>query len=206
MLNYYLSFLPFISYWATCGILELFYCKDDKTLESTKNTITKKEVFYNTLSVTSSTVLINMLCVYFNIFDNETLRYYYILLGIWMIDTIEYFFHITMHKVKFLYKHMHKHHHSLHIPYHFGALYNSSCESTIESILIFSGIYLLGFSYKEFIIVTSLAHIATVIDHTSLNYKKQFHYLHHTIYNNNNFQQPFFTYYDKLFGTYKIIE
>lgn len=199
-------YIPFLAYWLTCAILSLF--KIGVVNEESiilKNSVKRIDVFANVFMVTLSTILGNFLLDFLNIFKPEILRWYYIPIGIWWVDTIEYFVHYIMHKVPFLYKLMHKEHHRLQIPYSYGALYNSSPEAISTSSLMLLGFYYLGFSYKEFIIVTTLANIATVIDHTDIiSYKKRFHYLHHTAYQNCNFQQPFFTYYDRLFGTYKV--
>jgi len=167
------------------------------------NNVNKHEVFLNVMTVTSSTIVANLLIVYFDILDPDELRILYILLGIWWIDTIEYFTHRLFHTNKYLYKNFHKVHHYLHDTYHFAALYNNAFEATLTGSMLFGGIYMLGISYKEYIIVTMLANVATVIDHTYINYKNKFHYLHHSQYHNYNFQQPFFTYYDRLLGTYK---
>jgi sphinganine C4-monooxygenase len=174
---------------------------DEKKLKL--NIIDKKTVFYNVLIGTAMHTVINSTLYYFEILDITIFRYYYILCGIILVDTIEYFMHRALHKFKFLYKY-HKVHHELNNPYNFGALYNSTVEGIIESVLLLSGFLLCNFSFTEYIIVITLANISTVLDHTSLNIKNSFHYLHHSKYQNNNFQQPFFTYYDRMFNTYKI--
>jgi len=172
------------------------------------NTIPHEKVFKNVLSLTLSTIPANCLLFYFNIISKDDFRWHYLLIGIWWIDTIEYATHYIMHKIPFLYKNFHKEHHRLHIPYSYGALYNSTFEAGLTSSMMLYGFYLLGISFPEFIAVTALANIATVLDHsnelTFFNYKRKFHHLHHSKYQNANFQQPFFTYYDRLFGTYRI--
>ena len=199
-------YIPFLAYWLTCGFLSLFNIgKSDDYQISNRNSVKKLHVFKNVFMVTLSTILGNFLLEYFEIFNIDIFRWYYILVGIWWIDTVEYFLHILMHKVQFLYRLMHKEHHKLQIPYSYGALYNSTPEAISTSTFMLLGFYFLGISYKEFIVVTTLANIATVIDHTDIiSYKKRFHYLHHSAHQNCNFQQPFFTYYDRLFGTYKV--
>ena len=203
MYNYYLSICPFVIYWLTCGVMSLVI-ESENINTKIVNQVDKKTVLLSVLISTLFTCFINIFFLYYNILDTSILRYYYIIIGIWWTDTCEFCLHITLHKNKFLYKYAHKIHHTLYNPYHFGALYNSLFESILESIFLLSGIYFLGFSYQEYIIVNTLAHFATVIDHTYLNYKNKFHYLHHSQNGNCNFQQPFFTYYDKIFKTYKI--
>jgi sterol desaturase/sphingolipid hydroxylase (fatty acid hydroxylase superfamily) len=202
---YNLSFIPFLAYWIACGLCSLF--RDNFHQSSNKNTVESATVFKNVFLLTASTVPANCLVFYFNIISKDIFRWYYILIGIWWVDTIEYFTHYIMHKVPFLYKNFHKEHHKLHNTYSYGALYNSNFEATLTSSMMLYGFYLLGISFPEFICVTTLANIATVLDHseelTFFNYKRRFHDLHHSKYQNANFQQPFFTYYDKIFGTYK---
>ena len=202
---YLLSIIPFFAYWLTCSFCLLFQRKVEK---KNYNTISKNKVFTNVLSLTASTILGNCILLFFNIISKDCIRWYYILIGIWWIDTIEYVTHYIMHKIPFLYKNFHKEHHRLINSYSFGALYNSTFEASITSCAMIYGFYLLGISFPEFIIVTTLANIATVLDHseelTFFNYKHRFHDLHHSQYQNSNFQQPFFTYYDKLFGTYRV--
>ena len=77
--------------------------------------------------------------------------------------------------------------------------------SKLETLSLFKFLFSsCNFSFNEYIIVISLANIATVLDHSYFNYKNYFHYLHHSKYQNYNFQQPFFTYWDRLFRTYKV--
>lgn len=201
---YLYSLIPFVAYWLTCGFCGCI----GKSNEKIVNSVDKKTVFYNVLSVTGSAVLGTCAFLYFDIISSSVFRFWYVLIGIWWIDTIEYVTHYVMHKVPFLYKNFHKIHHQLVIPYAFGALYNSTLEAGLTSSMMMYGFYLLGISYPEFIVVTTLANIATVLDHSEslakLGFKNKFHQLHHSKYQNKNFQQPFFTYYDKLFDTLAI--
>jgi len=202
MIYYYISAAPFIVYWVTSLFIELFVEEDVKD-KIISNGVSKKRVFINTFFATLSTVAINILIVDLNILPKENCRLEYIFLGIWWIDTVEYFIHRVMHSNSFLYKNCHKTHHELHDTYSFGSLYNGFFEHCLTSPTIFFGIYYFGFSFSEYIIISVLANIATIIDHTYINYKNRFHYLHHSKYHNYNFQQPFFTYYDRILGTYK---
>jgi sterol desaturase/sphingolipid hydroxylase (fatty acid hydroxylase superfamily) len=217
-----LCFVPFLCYWGFCGILELLPKKLVKDSHVNLNTVEPKKVFIDVLYVTLLATLGNFVLYYFNILNTEKFRIFYIFLGIWWIDTVEYFVHFVIHRIPTLYKTIHKEHHRLHIPYHYGALYNSSYEAGITGNILTIGFILFGFSFYEFIFVTSLANIATILDHIDLKEyidinstswlsvilkyinKNDFHYLHHSKYFQYNFQQPFFTYYDRLFGTYKV--
>ena len=197
------SFIPFLSYWTTCGLLEFFFPRQNKS-DTSLNTVEPKKVFIDVLYVTLLATLGNLALYYTGLLEVNKFRFLYVILGIWWIDTVEYFVHFIMHRIPYLYKSIHKEHHRLHTPYHYGALYNSSYEAGITGNILTIGFIFFGFSYFEFILVTSLANIATVLDHTDLGkYSSKFHYLHHNKYLQCNFQQPFFTYYDRLFGTYK---
>jgi sterol desaturase/sphingolipid hydroxylase (fatty acid hydroxylase superfamily) len=175
---YNLSFIPFLAYWSTCLFCAWLgkHKPSEKSFHDSKNTISAEKVFKNVLSLTASTIPGNCLLLSFNIISKNDFRWYYLLIGIWWIDTIEYATHYIMHKIPFLYKNFHKEHHRLHNPYSFGALYNSSFEATLTSSMMLYGFYLLGISFPEFITVTTLANIATVLDHsnelTFFNYKR----------------------------------
>jgi len=203
-----LSLIPFLAYWLAVAFCSLFNSGKSLELDSKQdfNTVSPKKVFWSVLSLTLSATLGNCLLLYFNIISKDVLRWYYILIGIWWVDTIEYATHYAMHKIPFLYQKFHKEHHRLNNTYSYGALYNNNFEATLTSGMMVVGFYLLGISFPEFIIVTSLANIATVLDHSSefLTYKKGFHHLHHSKFQRSNYQQPFFTYYDRIFGTYKV--
>jgi len=197
-------FIPFLSYWGTVLFAEtvkFFKYKED---DDVKNEVDRLTVFTNTIISTMFMTLINFLISYYEIVEKERTSLWYILFGIWMIDTIEYIYHYALHKYAFLYKHVHKIHHQLHHPYSYSALYNHTIKGILEMILILSGYLLFQFSFNEIIIVTSLANVATVLDHSFLTWKNGFHMIHHNGNMNHNFQQPFFTYYDQLFGTYMI--
>jgi len=221
---YALSMIPFLSYWVACSVCSIFKQKPEGPERSSKttssswngsvpksyNTVEVSTVFKSVFLLTFSTILGNCLLLYFNIISKDVFRWYYILIGIWWIDTIEYATHYAMHKIPFLYKNFHKEHHRIHTTYSFGALYNNDLEAVTTSSMMMIGFYVLGISFPEFICVTTLANIATVLDHseelTFFRYKQKFHALHHSKYQTSNYQQPFFTYYDKLFGTYKTDE
>jgi sphinganine C4-monooxygenase len=202
-MSFYLCIIPFITYWTTCLILNILDIGTITEKKNNLNVVSKYKVFTNVLNGTLNHYLINLLLYNFEILDINNFRYMYILYGIILIDTIEYVMHRALHEFNFLYKY-HKVHHEINNPYNFGALYNSKNEGIIEASLLLSGFILFKFSFLEYIIVLSLANFATVLDHTNLNIKKRFHYLHHSKYQNYNYQQPFFTYWDRIFGTYKV--
>ncbi len=197
-----LSFFPFISHWFLFYIMEVFTNQNINKYNKL-NKINYNIVFNTSFITTFINGFINLSLLYFNILDTTIFRYTYIIYGMIMIDTIEYFMHRALHKYKFLYK-FHKTHHDLLYPYHIAGFYNSLVENIIEYTLLLSGFYIFNFSFNEYIIILILVTIFSALDHSNLNFKKNVHYLHHNKYPNYNFQQPFFTYYDRLFGTYKV--
>ena len=78
---------------------------------------------------------------------------------------------------------------------------NHDRESAMISPFILLVYTLSPLSYQDYIIVTALSFVATVSDHTVTS-KKKFHYIHHHVNKNKNLQQPFFTFWDHIFGTY----
>ena len=128
-------------------------------------------------------------------------RWWTLPVGMFFMDTIQYFMHRAFHTFPFLYKY-HKVHHELKSLHAFGSLYNSIVEVIITGAgmgLLFYNI--LGYSLIEFSILSSISFIATIVDHIPI-YGKTIHWVHHNKNINSNFQQPFFNYWDKLLGTY----
>ena len=56
-------------------------------------------------------------------------------LGLFIVDTWQYFFHRMSHMNKFLYTKIHSRHHRLYVPYAFGALYNHPMEGFVLETL-----------------------------------------------------------------------
>lgn len=131
-----------------------------------------------------------------------TFRWWTFPLGIFAMDTVQYFCHRAMHTYPTFYR-FHKTHHELRALHSFGALYNSLWEVVITGGtlgLVFYGV--LQFTPFEFAVISSISFIATVEEHTPSNGKLTRHWIHHNVNPNSNFQQPFFGYWDKLLGTY----
>ncbi|EFJ50749.1 hypothetical protein VOLCADRAFT_57952 [Volvox carteri f. nagariensis] len=137
------------------------------------------------------------------------------ILGMFVMDTWQYWIHRTMHTSPFLYKHLHSVHHSLMIPYASGALYNSILEGLLLDSL--GGVvthYAAGLDCQTALCLYIFATIKTVVDHS--NYRGPFNPLHgllpncaayHDIHHDvrgikMNFSQPFFTHWDWLLDTF----
>jgi sphinganine C4-monooxygenase len=133
------------------------------------------------------------------LFEKGDVRWWYLLIGIWLVDTVEYILHYSMHYFPILYRNIHSTHHQIRNSYNYAALYQSATEALIETVFLMVFFWIFCFRFEEFMIVMALGVVATVFDHTGVN---TFHSIHHSSHPNCNFQQPFFTYYDHLFGTY----
>ncbi len=196
--------MPFICYWGTCLLLDLFKLGQPDETKLKLNIVSKTHVFINVIASTLSYCFCNMAFVYFELFRlDPNIRFLYIIYGIILLDTVEYIMHYNLHKYKFLYK-FHKVHHEVNISYNYCTLYNSLTESIIETIMVVSSFYFFNFSFLEYIIVFTLGNICGVYQHSDFGNLNKFHYLHHSKYQNYNFQQPFFTYWDRILGTYKV--
>ena len=58
-----------------------------------------------------------------------------------------------------------------------------------------------GFSQMEFVMVNLLGTFKTVLDHTWFGDKERFHWVHHEVDIQKNFEQPWTDIYDRIFGT-----
>lgn len=75
----------------------------------------------------------------------------------------------------------------------------------IAPLFTFVALVSTGISFSESMTVAALATMAAYADHTQTGdaeYDKyKYHNIHHTFGQNYNFQQPFFTCFDSMFGT-----
>jgi sphinganine C4-monooxygenase len=137
------------------------------------------------------------------------------LIGMFVMDTWQYFWHRYMHNNKFLYRHIHSWHHRLVVPYSFGSQYNHPVEGllldTIGGALSF---IVSGMSPRTSIYFFSFSTIKGIDDHCGLWLpgnvfhllfwnNTAYHDVHHQLYGNKyNFSQPFFITWDKILGTH----
>lgn len=84
-----------------------------------------------------------------------------------VMDTVQYFIHITMHTYPYLYRTFHAHHHRLYVPYAFGALYNHPLEGFLEDT-VGSGLAfkLAGLNIRQGIWFFTISTLKTVDDHS----------------------------------------
>jgi sphinganine C4-monooxygenase len=136
-----------------------------------------------------------------------------ITVGIFLLDTYQYWMHRLFHRNKFLYRHFHSVHHELTTSYAFGALYNHPveglCMDTVGGGL---PILLLDMHPWTATIFTSFATMKTVHDHCGYVLPwdplhlcfatPAYHDIHHWGKGiRYNFAQPFFTIWDEVGGT-----
>lgn len=195
--NSFLSTIPTLCYFKAC----LFY---DTFIEYTN--CKELQYYFNTSSRTMiSSSLANIFVVYplfeYKNNDIDKLTWLNIFYGCLMIDTVEYFWHYIYHKSQLLYSKSHSFHHKPYPVYPWASFYNNDLEVFITSSTLLICFLIFEFSYYEYIIITSLSYVATVCDHTNTS-KKKFHIIHHNGNKNTNLQQPFFTFWDHIFGTY----
>ncbi|KAI0955160.1 hypothetical protein AcW1_006828 [Taiwanofungus camphoratus] len=135
-------------------------------------------------------------------------------LGMFIIDSWQYFLHRSMHMNTYLYKKFHSVHHRLYVPYAFGALYNHPLEGLLLDTLS-AGIAeaIAGMTTREAMLLFSISTLKTVDDHCGYNLpwdplqfmsgnNADYHDIHHQVIGiKSNFAQPFFIHWDVLLRT-----
>ena len=185
--------VPYIIYWLSAYFLY-------KPIESKRNVVAKSTVIKRVLLMQSMSVATQTL-IHWNCTD-DYFRWYSIPLGIFLIDTSQYWMHRLFH-IKLLYRYFHYVHHQLKVIYSYGAIYGNLFDAGTNSLVIELLFLLFKYSKFEMMIIQSLAMFATVYIHAT-GYNK-FHEIHHSSSKHGNFQQPFFTFWDDILGT-RIIE
>lgn len=135
--------------------------------------------------------------------------------AILILDSWQYWLHRLMHTNKFLYRHFHSHHHRLYVPYAFGALYNHPIEGlALDTIGAGLGYLVTRMSVRESVFFFAFSTAKTVDDHCGyllpfdplqilFGNNARYHDIHHQSYGiKKNFSQPYFTFWDRLCGTY----
>lgn len=135
--------------------------------------------------------------------------------GMFVLDTWQYFMHRYLHINKFLYKHIHSMHHMLVVPYAYGAFYNHPLEGllmdTVGGCLAFlaSGMTeSMGVFFFSFVTIKAVdMHAGVWWPYNIFNFispnNSAYHDVHHHLNGTKfNYAQPFFIVWDKLMGTY----
>ena len=148
----------------------------------------------------ASTPLPNLALAAWLFDDVRSLRVSHILLAILVIDTAEYWSHRLLH-TPYLFNTLHHVHHSIGVPHPSCSFVNHFLEILFTTPPIVLGMLVGGCSFREYVVATALAFVATLADHVS-THPRSFHVLHHCGNKRCNLQQPFFTFWDRLCGTY----
>ncbi|KAJ6412440.1 hypothetical protein OIU84_005484 [Salix udensis] len=116
-----------------------------------------------------------------------------IIIGMFVMDTWQYFAHRYMHQNKFLYRHVHSQHHKLVVTYAIGALYNHP----IEGLLLDTVGGAIAFLVSGMTARTSAIFFCFAVNNTA------YHDVHHQLPGTKyNYSQPFFSIWDKILGTH----
>ncbi|KAI3908621.1 hypothetical protein MKW92_037190 [Papaver armeniacum] len=132
-------------------------------------------------------------------------------------DAWQYFGHRYMHQNKYLYQHIHSLHHSVVVPYAFGTFYNHPLEGLLLDT--FGGVasmLISGMTARTSVFFFCFSIIKGIDDHSGLwlpHYNlfqlifpcnTAYHDIHHYRIRGikYNYSQPFFTFWDKLYGTH----
>lgn len=131
-----------------------------------------------------------------------------------IIDTWQFTLHRIMHLSPFLYKHFHSRHHQLYVPYAYGALFNNPVEGLLlDTIGTGVASMIVHLSQRECMILYTFSTMKTVDDHCGYSFwfdpfqrlfpnNSIYHDIHHQHFGiKYNFSQPFFTFWDNVFGT-----
>ncbi len=137
------------------------------------------------------------------------------LIGMFIMDTWQYWIHRAMHTYPFLYKHCHSTHHQLWYPYAFGALYNHPLEALLLDTLGASvAMFSLNMTCHLAVAFFCFSTTKTVLDHCNYRFpinplhdvfpnSAAYHDVHHDFHGlKANYSQPFFVMWDIIMGTY----
>lgn len=191
---------PFLAYWLLCAIFTLRGLDTRPDVHYEKNSVSRLRVVASVASLHATGVFTNV--VYMLLVEHrglETLRWTHLVIGMLVLDAIEYWVHRAWH-TSLLYERFHKEHHRLKAPYSYAALYNGMGETSVTSPLVGLGFYACGLSWREFLVVTTAAYLSTAHQHTYTGTGAH-HWRHHALSSQHNFAQPFLPYWDYLMGT-----
>ncbi|KAH7688778.1 sphinganine C4-monooxygenase protein [Dioscorea alata] len=222
------TYVPVVVYWVFSGIYGLLGyiegCRlHPKNAENEENVASKIQVLRGVLlqQVVQIAVVSLMMKV---VGDNNgapppqpsfLVSAFQFLIAMAVLDVWQYFGHRYMHVNKFLFKHIHSKHHALVVPYAWGSLYNHPLEGLILDTVGGSLAFLLsGMTPRTSICFFSFTTIKALDMHSGLFLKWNplqvcfrnnvaYHDIHHQLKGNKyNYAQPFFVFWDIIFGTY----
>lgn len=123
-----------------------------------------------------------------------------VLVGVAIVDTVEYWMHRLLHTPA-LYERVHHVHHAIGVPFPSLSFVNHALDVAFTTPPILACVLACGLTFEEYCLTSALAFVATLADHVSAN-PRAFHTLHHCGDKRRNLEQPFFTIWDHLCGTY----
>lgn len=206
----FFTFLPLVVYWTTSLACWFGGADSRENAYHPNNTVTpwqaaRRVLTLHALQVTATLPSEWGMVAYVEPFG---CRWYYLLGGVLLMDTVQYFSHRLFHEVPWLYGQVHKTHHEIKAPWGFAALYNSYPDALLVGASLHAAFFVVGgFTVEEFSYVVSAANVMTVLDHVdyfdrvSWFGKPRHHRIHHEVNSHTNFQQPFFTFWDRWLGT-----
>ncbi|GMI06556.1 hypothetical protein TrLO_g4082 [Triparma laevis f. longispina] len=160
--------LPSLAFWLFAGGLHLVGANKDYRGKVTVRDMVMTQLFIDCVQLLASVP---------RLFIEEhalhlTCDWRKLIVGILVIDIVEYSCHRAMHTVSFL-KPIHKRHHNL-MPVHtLGAYYNSTFEAAFVGIILgVSAVGIFKLTILEISIVASIGAMMTVIDHTPKRFWK----------------------------------
>eukprot|EP01084_Bolivina_argentea_P107338 191913_1 len=200
-----ISFMPTIAYFVAILFYNQFQM-DGRIREVSNEISVNFAVLFGGIPLK---IIVHSLFVAFSKHDetvtSTSLKIINIISGMLLLDTIEFWFHYMAHKIPWMYEHIHYHHHCIGVPRPTTSFVNTLWDIMFQIVLEIFGFIAFGYTYCDFVIVVSLAAIASIADHTTTAHsasRNKYHYVHHLVNSNYNFEQPFFCIWDYIVGTY----
>ena len=133
--------------------------------------------------------------------DIMTFSLWKLFLGMLVMDTFQFWNHYALHKIPGAYKYVHYVHHSMGDPSPSESVLVHPFEGVIGTPIMVSMFMFSGLSFAIFVIITGMTYASFVCEHT-ITTPYKYHYIHHNVNINKNFEAPFFSFWDRLMGTY----
>lgn len=205
-----LNLIPIGTFWASCFLFRLLGA-DPPPEKDKKHRVTFRDAIFRVISLQLLQIISLSVLQPYYWFKNHDFSWSNILLGMFVMDTAEYWSHRLQHTVPMLYYLFHKEHHRIIAPWSFTALYHGYSGSTWFTVLHMSCFYLCGISWEEVTLILSVYTVLLVIDHVYAfrntgipRFDSDFHIIHHEVDVNSNFSAGFTTFWDHAMGTMKI--
>ena len=202
VINLVAAFLPALSTVASVVVYPFVYPTNDNIVQ-----YAKKRGVFDTVTMQPGLISLPFILFVTLPLSDQTVRLNWsvVATGMFFVDTAEYWRHRLEHLVRFLYKHAHKKHHQQRPVTTLEAFKNQKADLLVPLIPFTMYTILVDITFLETMVLAALSIVATYADHTMTGNKEydktKFHNVHHTTGWNNNFQQPFFSYWDDLCGT-----